>query len=388
MFEIIKNMFRRKLRTLLTIFGITIGVLSLVVMGAMAEKIKLLVDGGTKYYSDKVIVSDKGSMMGFSTIPLSTDKAAEIKKVEGVAEVSSSINMLFKETMDAVSFGPGATINGADFRGTNYESFDTKVSKGRKLEEGDRGKVIIGSDQVKSLGAEIGKKIKVRGREFEVVGILEKTFTAPDNAVAIPLADAQEIFHATLPDIIKSQVRPEKIVTGFTVYVKSGQDPNKVAERIQKAIPGVSATGPKAFKDQIESATKILNQILYGIAAISLLVGSLSVINTMTMSISERTKEIGVKKAVGAKTRNILAEYLTEAGLIGFFGGVLGVALGAGLVTLANAALEKSGDKLFLLTPRLVLGSIAFSVILGVIAGVFPAVHATRISIVKSLREE
>jgi putative ABC transport system permease protein len=147
-------------------------------------------------------------------------------------------------------------------------------------------------------------------------------------------------------------------------------------------------SGPKVFKDQIENATKILNQILYGIAAISLLVGSLSVINTMTMSISERTKEIGIKKAVGAKTTNIMAEYLTEAGLIGLFGGLLGVGIGSFIVTSINTAMEVKGDKLFLFTPRLAVGALAFSVILGIIAGIFPAIHATRISIVKALREE
>jgi putative ABC transport system permease protein len=161
-----------------------------------------------------------------------------------------------------------------------------------------------------------------------------------------------------------------------------------LADKITKEVPTVKGMGPKVFKDQIEAATKVLNQILYGIAAISLLVGSLSVINTMTMSISERTKEIGIKKAVGAKTKNILFEYLTEAGFIGFFGGLIGLGIGAFIVTSINAALAIKGDKLFLLTPRLAIGAVVFSVILGIVAGIFPAVHATRISIVKSLRED
>jgi putative ABC transport system permease protein len=290
--------------------------------------------------------------------------------------------------MDAVNFGPPSSINASEFRGQDLESFKVNISKGRDLKEVDRGKVVIGSDLVKKLDATVGKTVKIRDREFEVVGIIEKTFTAPDNAVSMPLADAQEIFASTLPEIMKGKIDSSKIVTGFTVYVDKGSDPDKVAEEINKAVPTVNATGPKAFKDQIESATKVLNQILYGIAAISLIVGALSVINTMTMSISERTKEIGIKKAVGAKTRNIIVEYLTEAGLIGLFGGLLGVALGALITNGINSVMEKSGDKLFLLTSRLTIGAILFSVVLGVLAGIFPAVHATRISIVKSLREE
>lgn len=388
MFEILKNMFRRKVRTSLTIFGIAIGILALVVMGSMAEKIKLLVDGGTKYYGDKVVVSDKSGVMGFSSVPLSLEKAKELEKVEGVNIASGIIGLTLNEKMDAVNFGPPSSINAAEFRGRELETFDIGISKGRDLEENDRGKVVVGSDLVKKLNAEVGKKVTIRSREFEVIGIMEKTLTAPDNAVMISLADAQEIFVASLPEVVKGRVDASKVVTGFTVYVDEGADPDKVAEKINKEISGVNATGPKAFKDQIESATKILNQILYGIAAISLLVGSLSVINTMTMSISERTKEIGIKKAVGANTRNIIGEYLTEAGLIGLFGGMIGVGLGTFIVTSINTVMEQSGDKLFLLTPRLVIGSIAFSVILGVVAGIFPAVHANRISIVKALREE
>lgn len=387
MFEILRNMFRRKLRTFLTIFGITIGVLSLVVMGAMAEKIKLLVDGGTKYYSDKVIVSEKSGTMGFSTIPLTIDKAEEIRKIEGVKEVSANVALMLEDQLDTVSFGTMASINATDFKGENLESFKIEMAKGRDLTKDDRGKVVVGSDLVKKLNAEIGKKITLKGEEFEVIGIMEKTLTAPDNAVSISLEDAQRLYSKTLPDVIKNQISAEKLVTGFTVYKNDNVDPDELAKKINQEVDGISATGPKAFKDQIESATKVLNQILYGIAAISLLVGSLSVINTMTMSISERTKEIGIKKAVGARTRNILAEYLTEAGFIGLIGGLIGVGLGALITTTANTALEKSGDKLFLLTPRLALGAVAFSLILGVIAGIFPAVHATRISIVKSLRE-
>jgi putative ABC transport system permease protein len=108
----------------------------------------------------------------------------------------------------------------------------------------------------------------------------------------------------------------------------------------------------------------------------------------MTMSISERTKEIGLKKAVGAKPRSIMAEYLTEAGIIGLMGGSLGVGLGYLITNTINAALEKSGDKVFLLSPRLAIGSLIFSLVLGVVAGIYPAYYAVKINIVKALREE
>jgi putative ABC transport system permease protein len=380
-------MFRRKLRTVLTIFGITIGVLSLVVMGAIAEKIKLLVDGGVKYYGDKVIAGNNSSSL-FGGLPLTIDEARAIEKVEGVEVVSAGASTTLNKDMNAVNFGPPASIQATDGKGDNLESFKISVSKGRKLTNDDKGKVVVGADLVKKLNAEVGKSIDVRGKKYEVVGIMEKTLTAPDSTVMMTFSDAQQIVYNDLPDIAKRQLKPEELASAFTVYPKKGVDPNVLAEKITKEVPTVKGMGPKVFKDQVEAATKMLNQILYGIAAISLIVGALSVINTMTMSISERTKEIGIKKAVGAKTWNILTEYLTEAGLIGLFGGLLGVALGSLITSSINSVMEKTGDKLFLLTPRLTIGAILFSVILGVVAGIFPAVHATRISIVKSLREE
>jgi putative ABC transport system permease protein len=387
MFEILKNMFRRKVRTILTICGIAIGILALVVMGAMAEKIQLLVDGGVKYYGDKVIVSSaEGGLFGGA--PMTNDQAKPLEKVEGVNVVSATVSTTLNKEMNTVNFGPPASIQASDNKGRDLESFKITMSKGRDLKDDDKGKVVVGADLVKKLDAEVGKEVEIRGKKFEVVGIMEKTLTAPDSSIAMPMSDAQQIVYDDLPDIVKRQVKPSDIVSSFVVYPKSGVNPNDLAEKISKEVPTVKGMGPKVFKDQIEAATKVLNQILYGIAAISLMVGSLSVINTMTMSISERTKEIGIKKAVGAKTGNILFEYLTEAGFIGLFGGLIGLGVGGFIVTSINAAMAVKGDKLFLLTPRLMIGAVVFSVVLGIVAGIFPAVHATRISIVKSLREE
>lgn len=387
MFEIVKNMFRRKVRTTLTIFGITIGILALVVMGAMAEKMQLLVDGGVKYYQDKVQVM--GEQNGYSSLPLKLSQKNEISKVEGVEYVAPMVYTTLKKEADAVSFGPPASITGGDLEAIKYETFKLTLAKGRNLEVGDKGKVVIGYDLVKKLNAEVGKEVEIRGKKYEVVGINNKTFTAPDTSASVSLEDGQQIVYEDLPELVRTSIDPSEIVSGFIVYPKKGVDPNALAEKIQKEVKGVKATGPKQFQEQVVNAVKMFNSIIYGIAIISLLVGSLSIINTMTMSVSERTKEIGIKKAVGAKISTILTEYLTEAAIIGFLGGLLGIALGSLIANAINAAMEKAGnDMLFLVTPRLLLLAVGFSVVLGIFAGVFPAVHATRISIVKALREE
>ncbi len=120
--QVLRNVFRRKLRVFLTIAGIAIGVLALVVMGSMAEKINLLVSGGTRYYSDKVIVNAEGSGQMFSTGPLDLGKLEQIKAVPGVAEVSGQVSALL-ETGSSMSMGMPAMIIGSDMRGDNLESF-------------------------------------------------------------------------------------------------------------------------------------------------------------------------------------------------------------------------------------------------------------------------
>lgn len=385
MVEILKNMFRRKTRTLLTIFGITIGIFAFTVMGSMAEKINLLVSGGTDYYSDKVTINQSDSL--FISAPMSVNKAQEIAKVDGVVAIESTVYTSLNEKFDAISFGPPASIVGSDLKGQQFESFKITYQAGRALKPSDEGKIVVGADLVKKLNARVGQIAKVRGRDYEVVGIMNKTLTAPDNSVSMTLPDAQKIYFAELPEIIKAQTNPSSIANGFTVYVKPGVDPNTLADTINSQVSDIKASGPKAFQEQIANATGIFNAILFGVALISLIVGGLSVINTMTMSISERIREIGIKKAMGAKTKNILFEYLTEAGLIGLIGGILGWGLGALTVLGINKATESSGNIIFLLSLRISIFAVAFSVILGIIAGFYPAYHAARINIVKALRQ-
>jgi putative ABC transport system permease protein len=385
--QVLRNVFRRKLRVFLTISGITIGVLALVVMGSMAEKINLMVSGGTRYYSDKVTVNAEGSGAMFSTGPLSLSKLQDIKNVPGVAEVSGSIGALL-ETGSSMSFGMPAMIIGSDMRGDNLESFKIGYSQGQAIGPNDVGSVVVGSDLVGKLSAKVGDSITVRGEQFKVAGIMDKTLTAPDTSVYMTLSDAQRLFVQDLPEMVRSQINAADIVTSFVVYPTKGTDPEALAASINDTVSGVTATGPSAFKDQIASVTGIFNAILYGIAIISLVVGGLSVINTMTMSVSERTREIGVRKAIGASDGQIVRQFLTEAGVIGLIGGVSGLVLGWIAATIVNAALEGRNLNLFVVTPRLAIGAVVFAVVLGLVSGLYPSLHAARMRPVAALRYE
>jgi putative ABC transport system permease protein len=372
----------------LTIFGITIGVLALVVMGAMAEKMQLLVDGGTEFYADKVTVTGVSNMGGFSSDPLPISLIDELEDVDGVARASGSMGLMLDEDASAVNMGVPPMISATDFRERGYESFDIEIAEGRELEPGDEGRVVVGSDIVEKLDAAVGGTVEIRGEEYEVVGIAEKTLTAPDMAVQMTLADAQEIFVSGLPATVKNAVEPAEVVTDVTVYPEEGVDPDELATTIEAEVADVSAMGPEGFQTSVEEPLEIFNQIIYAVALLSLVIGGLSVINTMTMSVAERTREIGIRKSIGATNGAVMRQFIAEAAVIGLLGGLVGLALGWGVVYFANAAGAASATKLFLVTERLAIGSVVFAVVLGVLAGVYPAWHASSLNPVRALRYE
>ena len=386
--RIFRNVFRRKMRAFLTIFGITIGVFALVVMGSMAEKINLLVAGGTRYYGDKVVVTDgSAGTAGFTTTPIGVGRISEVEGVPGVARATASIWMMLDEK-GGMSMGVPQGIAGSDLRSEGYESFKLTMKEGRDLTATDRGVAVVGCDIAKALDAKVGGTVTLRGKQFQVIGIYDKTLTAPDNTVAVSLYDAQQLLYAQLPQIVQKQVNSADLATSITAYPKPGVDPDQLASTIQGSLSNVTASGPQVFVDQFKSMTKIFNSIIFGVALISLLVGGLSVVNTMTMSVLERTREIGIRKAIGASHRQIVGQFLGESAFIGFLGGATGLVLGWVVSIVANALLESSGTVLFLVTPRLAIGAVVFAIVLGVASGFYPSFHAARLKPVLALRYE
>jgi putative ABC transport system permease protein len=383
----LRNIFRRKLRAFLTIFGIAIGVFALVVMGSIAEKLTLLVDGGVAYYQGKVVIVPATSTSG-SAGTLSSSMRRDIERLHGVEAVSSEVSARLSTETVSVSFGPLPAIAGSDGRGDAFETYKVTYTSGRALKPTENGKVTVGSDLAKKLGAVVGGSVKIRDKYYQVVGILGKTLTAPDTTVNMTLSDAQKIAAEDMPDAIKSTIDPATIVSDFAVYPRSGVEPYVVAAAAKRTLEGIDAYTATDFEQQIAAPLQIFTTIIYAIGAISLLVGGLSVINTMTMSVSERTREIGIRKAIGASDGQIMGQFVAESAVVGLLGGLGGLLLGVLVAVAGNAAGAASGQELFLVTTRLMLVSVGFAVFLGVMSGLYPAWHAARLNPVAALRYE
>lgn len=201
--------------------------------------------------------------------------------------------------------------------------------------------------------------------------------------------DARTLLRDTLSPAVRGAVDVNQVAQSFTVVVNpdtSLSELDAIAARINQQIPGVKATKPSEVVQQIKSINTTFTAIFTGSALLALLIGGLSVVNTMIMAVSERVREIGLKKAVGAHTRHLVAEYVLEAGVIGFIGGLAGYLLGVGLTTLVDTLGSSSNLDLFLITPNLTFLAIGFATGLGALAGVVPAFRAARMDPVTALR--
>jgi putative ABC transport system permease protein len=389
--RVLRELTRRRLRTTLTIVGITIGIRALVVFGSMANKINGFVDSGASFYDGKIIVSDASAGgIGVGVVPIDLAVADEIRAMPGIAAVDAQVQLPVGEA-EFSAFGMPKIITGrvagAD---TGLDGSIPEPALGRLLAASDEGEnvAVLGSDLARELGATVGQPIELRGVAFQVVGILEPTLSSPDTTAMLPLAAAQRLFVETLPPALRGGLDAGSLVSQIIVYPVPGADETSLTERIE-ALPTRLATMTSAdFDEQVGSTTLIFNAIIIGVALISLVVGGLSVINTMAMSVTERTREIGIKRAIGGSRGRIVRDLVAEASLIGLVGGLIGLVLGALVVVLANEAGRSSGTILFDLTPGTAVFSVAFSTILGMVAGIVPAWSAARLDPVQALRHE
>ncbi|HEX5147571.1 MAG TPA: ABC transporter permease, partial [Candidatus Limnocylindrales bacterium] len=337
--RLLRNLSRRKLRTGLTVAGITIGIWALVVFSAMATKIDALVVGGARYYADKVLVSD-GTVSGFG-LPMRLASGDRIVALEGVAAVAPSVTVLAGSIENGVSFGGAEEIQGSPVGADKgLEQFRVRLTAGRELAATDEGTdvAVVGADVARKRGLDVGDAIELRGRSFTVVGVMEPTLTAPDSTIVVPFSTAQRLLHEDLPPIVRDKIAAEELVSQFIVYPAPGTDVEALARRIEGAVDHAKAMTGAEFDRTVGSSIAIFNMIVVGIGLISLVVGGLSIVNTIAMSVAERTREIGIRRAIGAGRVRVVREVVTEAGVIGLIGGLLGLGLATAVILFANEA--------------------------------------------------
>jgi len=397
--EILRNIARRKLRSFLTIAGIVIGVLALTTMGSMSENFNALLDGGVKFYGSNIQVGPPDGQSA-SILPLS--KVDEIKQVPGVAAAFPGYGFLAKPgSLSVISFGPPDEIIATDPAENGWGTLKLTVTNGHYL-TGTQAEVVLGETIAKEFNKKVGDTIDLPvkpadakpgfvNHTFTVVGILDKTRTAPDSFAYINLADGQMLLRDSLPSNLQDAIPVTQVTENIDVYGKPGTsigELDKIADRINSQVTGVKATRPSDLVNAFEQGGFIFTAITTVAALLALVIGGLSVVNTMFMAVAERVREIGLKKAVGATTANVMWEFLAEAIVIGVIGGLIGYSLGALITIVANALTPPGQATLFLLDIKITVIAIGFATALGAVAGVLPAWRAARLDPVTALRNE
>jgi putative ABC transport system permease protein len=383
-----RNLARRKLRSSLTVAGIAIGIVALVVFGSMANKINTLVSANANLLDGEVLVTARGSTER-QPQPLSPATVEAVKAVDGVAAAIPSIEMLEEGGMSMAMFA-NTIVGTAPEAGTMPGGYNLTIAEGRALDaaDADSNVAVLGSDIAIKNDSHVGDRIELRGEQFTVVGILETTLAMPDSEILVPLKAAQRMFVAALPEMYRTGVNPDDVVTELIVYPDPGVDPDELASRIEAATDQVDTMTSADIDQTFGSVAELFTAILIGIALISLMVGGLSVINTMAMSVAERTREIGIKRAIGGSRGRVVREIVSESAVIGLVGGLLGLAIGCVIVVVGNRLGRLSGSGLFELTAFTALGSVVFATALGALAGLIPALRAARLDPVAALRYE
>jgi putative ABC transport system permease protein len=379
---IIRSMTQRKMRTGLTIFGIALGIFAVVVMGGMSEHMNLVVDKSLDLMADNIRIEPDGTFGGIGT--LDESKVSQVKRVPGVSDAFG----VLVTALDPEGGGGGFSTDMVFGVVPEKQLKDAKLIAGRYLMPGDGYKVVIGSSIARKFNLKVGDELELKSKRLQrtssitntrnvsVVGILEYTGSMFDSAVQMPLDRAQKFY------------KMENTVSFIYAKPAIGTDPSDLAKRIELSVENVKSKSPEQLRKEIEGQLVIFGLITISAAVLAAVIGGLSVMNTMLMSVSERTKEFGLLKALGAERKTILLMTMGEAALMGVIGGITGIAAGSLLVHFLNKSFEAQGSALFAITPRLVIIGLLFATVLGIVCGTYPAYRATKMSPMEALRYE
>jgi putative ABC transport system permease protein len=381
---------------LFTVLGIAVGVAGLVALGAMAERITRFIDGGDRFVLGQISVAGEGMGMGTGFTAgglLRASKIEQIARVPGVAAVQGQVMLPLNPTTSQFLTLTQELILGVDpaVQMSNREFRELPVREGRDLRPGDRGVVVVGADFAASRRLRAGGTVELAtGRTFQVVGVLDKTLTAPDRFAIVPLDDARDLWLRRDPLLVQvftgaaGGLARRDLNTGAAVAWADGVDPDALARRIQAEVPGLNVTIPGELSRLLRQSTAFFSALLFGIGVLGLVIGGLSLSNTVTAAVFERIRDFGIKRALGATDGHLLREILGEALGVSISGGLLGVGLALAVGTLVDARAD--GQQLFLFSPRLLGFSLAFAVVLGGLAATYATLRIVRLSPAEAIR--
>lgn len=408
-----KGIWSHKMRSFLTMLGIIIGIAAIIaivstIKGTNEQIKENLIGSGDNTVNIALYQGDWTYEMGYGGIPKGVPVIGEtvLDEVKKVNQVSNASLYLSRQDYDGVYY-LNTSLSGGYVMGVDNSYFDTcnfLIQKGRGFVEKDftdyRKVAILDKDSADALfqGEDpLGKTIEIRKEPYTIVGIAAKAkeFEPTINSIEDYYTYAQDstgkvyIPDATWP-IVYQYDEPQNLV----VRVASTDDMTQVGKDCSKILNGYLSVSDDTIKykaeDLLEQARQIqqlsesTNSMLIWIAGISLIVGGIGVMNIMLVSVTERTQEIGLKKAIGARKGNILGQFLTEASVLTSMGGILGVISG---IILAQVISKISSTPVAISVPAAV-GAVLFSMIIGIVFGMLPSYKAANLDPIEALRRE
>ncbi|MBK1813737.1 ABC transporter permease [Clostridium sp. YIM B02505] len=386
------SVWQNKIRSFLTMLGIIIGISSVIILVGMGQGTQKQVSDQIEKLGTNLITV---SITGNRTPTITTEELAELKTKPGIKEIApqitSSVNVKNGDVSSTTTL-EGSTPNYTEIR-------KLSISAGRFIQQRDIDNrynvLVIGSETAQTLFSTtnvVGKTMYVNGIEFTIVGLLQSEGTSAtgssDDRIIVPLTTGERLLKSANPKTFYIEAESkEKVDTAMSylqLFLNKKYKLNSATSNSNTTRSYYRIMNQTSILDTANATNKSLTTMLAGIAAISLVVGGIGIMNIMLVSVIERTREIGTRKAIGAKRRTILLQFLIEAASVSGFGGILGVLVGY----LGGYIAEKFFSTTVLISNNIVLAAFVFSLAVGIIFGIYPASKASKLNPIEALRFE
>ena len=386
-----------KMRTFLTMVGIFIGIAAVVGLVSLGQGMQTVVaEQFNALGSDKFFIFPGNSMFSGSigTAKLLDADIEAVKRVRGIDTVAGLI--FFGERVGFKNQKKSTFVIGVptDDSSRVFKSMSTfRVVEGRWPTESERNVAVVGyllAHDTLMFDHEIavGDSIEIRGEKFRVIGTMERLGSEQDDTqIYIPLEKAKTLFDTQNYYYLMAKAKPNADVEKVAEETKRKL---RNARNVKEGEEDFTVQTPGQLMGVMNNILGVVQAIVVALASISLFVGGIGIMNTMYTSVLERTKEIGIMKAIGARNSHVMTLFLIESGMLGLAGGIIGVLLGVGMgKTVEYVALQYANLKFIAtVSPELVGGALLFSFVVGTVSGVMPAKSAAEMNPVEALRYE